>query len=266
MAQYQFNHEWHQERDRLASLEQFEDPGTIRCLEALGVGAGWRCLEVGAGGGSIAAWLCERVGPTGHVLAIDLETKFLAALDYPQLEVRRYDVTTDDLPEADFDLIHERAVLLHLPSRREVLARLVRALKPGGWLLCEDTDFSTFVDGSPDPALRRAGNAMVAFLESRGADPNFGRHLFAELRAAGLAEVGAEGRVYMMRGAHPSSILPRYTLERVRGPAVASGAAGDDEFAAALALLDDPTVAVMSHVMMAAWGRRPQGESVAGGH
>jgi hypothetical protein len=55
MAHYHFDHEWHQERERLASLEQFEDPGTIRHLEALGFGPGWRCLEVGAGGGSIAA-------------------------------------------------------------------------------------------------------------------------------------------------------------------------------------------------------------------
>jgi SAM-dependent methyltransferase len=257
VTQYQFGHEWHQERTRLAHLEQLEDPGTIRHLEALGVGAGWRCLEVGAGGGSIAAWLCERVGRTGHVLATDLETKFLAALDYPNLEARRHDVAADDLPEDAFDLIHERAVLLHLPTRQQVLARLVRALKPGGWLLCEDTDFATFVDGSPYPALRRVGAAMVRFVESRGADPNYGRRLFGELQAAGLREVGAEGRVYMAQGDHPSAVLPRLTLERVREPVVASGAVSDAEYAEALALLDDPAVTLMLHVMMAAWGRRP---------
>lgn len=258
MAQYAFDHAWQQERARLASLEQFEDPGTIRHLVALGVGPGWRCLEIGAGGGSIAAWLCKRVGPTGHVLATDLETKFLAALDEPNLEIRRHDVAVDDLPEAAFDLIHERAVLLHVPTREQVLARLVRALKPGGWLLCEDTDFATVVHGAPDPLLRRALAAMVQFLEARGAEPNFGRRLFAALRDTGLEEVGAEGRAYMMRGAHPSSVLPRSTLERVREPVVAAGALSEAEFAAALALFDDPTLAMMSHVTMAAWGRRPE--------
>jgi SAM-dependent methyltransferase len=257
MAQYQFDHAWQQERSRLASLEEFEDPGTIHHLEALGVGAGWRCLEVGAGGGSIAAWLCERVGPTGHVLAIDLETKFLAALNHPNLEVRRHDVAADDLPEGAFDLIHERAVLLHVPSRQEVLTLLVRALKPGGWLLCEDTDFATLVEGAPVAAIRRVGAAMVAFLASRGADPNYGRRLYDDLRAAGLAEVGAAGRVYMMQGGHPSAVLPRYTFERVRAPAVAGGLASEAEFDAALAALADPTMTLMSHVMMAAWGRRP---------
>jgi SAM-dependent methyltransferase len=257
MGEYQFGHEWQQERNRLASIEQFEDPGTIRHLEALGVGTGWRCLEIGAGGGSIASWLCRRVGPTGHVLATDLETKFLAALDHGNLEVRRHDITADDLPEAAFDLIHERAVLLHLPCRSRVLARLVAALKPGGWLLCEDTDFSTFVDGSTVPALSRVGKEMVRFLESRGAEPNYGRRLYGEVKAAGLVDVGAEGRVYMMRGDHPSSVLPRYTFERIRAPLLASGAVLEAEFEAALAALGDPDVAVMSHVMMAAWGRRP---------
>jgi SAM-dependent methyltransferase len=260
MSRYQFDHEWHLERARLASLERFEDPGTIRHLASLGVGAGWRCLEVGAGGGSIAAWLCERVGADGHVLATDLETKFLAALDYPNLEVRRHDITTDPLPEAAFDLVHTRALLLHLPGRDQVLRRLVAALKPGGWLLCEETDFASFVHGSPYPALCRAGGAMIAFLESRGAEPNYGRRLFAELNAAGLDGVAAAGRVYMMRGCDLSADLPRYTLERVRAPAIAAALASEDDFAVALALFDDPETAVMSHVMMAAWGQRPSQE------
>jgi SAM-dependent methyltransferase len=258
MARYAFGHEWQRERARLASLERFEDPGTVRHLEALGVRAGWRCLELGAGGGSIAAWLCARVGPTGHVLATDLETKFLAALDSPNLEVRRHDVAAEALPEAAFDLIHERAVLIHLPTRREVLARLVRALRPGGWLLCEDTDFATFVEGSPVAAVRRVGAAMVELLASRGVDLNYGRRLFGELRAAGLRDVDAEGRVYVMRGGHPSSVLPRFTFERLRAPLVASGAVTEAEVAEALEALGDPEVAVLSHVMVAAWGQRPE--------
>lgn len=200
---------------------------------------------------------CRRVGPTGHVVAVDLETKFLAALDQPNLEVLRLDVTTDDLPDSAFDLIHERAVLIHLPDQRAVIGRFMRALKPGGWLLCEDTDFSTLVDGSPYPAIRRVGAEMVRFFASRGANLNYGRHLYAALRSAGLDDVQADGRVYVMRGAHPSSTLPRYTFERVRAPLVASGALTKADFAEAFALFDDAATALMSPVMMAAWGRRP---------
>ena len=41
------------ERERLDALEAAIDPTSRRHLEALGVGPGWTCLEVGGGGGSI---------------------------------------------------------------------------------------------------------------------------------------------------------------------------------------------------------------------
>jgi len=59
------------------------------------VAAGWRCLEVGAGGGSIAEWLCDRVGPDGRVVATDLDTRWVAKLSQPYLEVRVHDLLED---------------------------------------------------------------------------------------------------------------------------------------------------------------------------
>src|SRR5262249_41196057 len=65
------------ERRRLALLTEIADPITPRRLSDLGVGPGWRCLDVGAGDGSIARWLAARVGPEGRVVATDLEPRFL---------------------------------------------------------------------------------------------------------------------------------------------------------------------------------------------
>ena len=96
MAAYMHANAWEGERRRLAQVEAAEDPGTIRHLEALGVAAGWRCLEVGGGGGSIAAGLCRRVGPTGAVVATDLGPRFLEALDLPDLAVRRHPAAGGD--------------------------------------------------------------------------------------------------------------------------------------------------------------------------
>ena len=50
-------------RRRIGEVEC--DPLTVRYLLRLGVGDGWRCLEVGAGAGSIVRWLSDRVGPNG---------------------------------------------------------------------------------------------------------------------------------------------------------------------------------------------------------
>ena len=74
---YVYDHAWTQERIRLAGLEAALDPVTHERLAGLGVGPGWRCLEVGAGGGAVAFWLAKRVAPDGLVVATDLETDFL---------------------------------------------------------------------------------------------------------------------------------------------------------------------------------------------
>src|SRR2546426_2292033 len=147
MSAYLFDHAWDAERIRLAGLEVGLDPDTIGHLEDLGVSPGWHCWEIGAGGGSIAAWLCERVGDGGQVLATDLETTFLEKLPYANLVVRRHDIVTDDLPEDQFDLVHARWLLHWLPTRKQVLARMIATLRPHGWLFVEEPDFLTLFHG-----------------------------------------------------------------------------------------------------------------------
>lgn len=64
-------HEVSTEEQRLHLLEQMLDPDTIRTLERRGIQPSWRCLELGAGAGSIACWLASRC-PDGQVVATDL--------------------------------------------------------------------------------------------------------------------------------------------------------------------------------------------------
>ena len=111
MSRYSFDNAWENARRRLRGIEARFDPGTIRHLEAIGVDDGWHCLEIAGGGGSLTEWLCRRVGPRGHVVASDLDTRFLEALDCANLEVRKHNIVTDALPEGAFDLIHTRMVL-----------------------------------------------------------------------------------------------------------------------------------------------------------
>jgi tRNA A58 N-methylase Trm61 len=88
LPSYVFEHGWELERRRLARMEEAFDPNTVRHLEALGVPDGGRCLEVGAGAGSIARWFSHKVGPKGRVVATDVEIDFLSHLNEPNLEVR----------------------------------------------------------------------------------------------------------------------------------------------------------------------------------
>src|SRR4051812_435408 len=63
------------ELPRLSALAAMHDADTFRCLSALGVSPGWRCLDVGAGPGHVARWLATAVGPSGAVTAMDRDTR-----------------------------------------------------------------------------------------------------------------------------------------------------------------------------------------------
>ena len=168
-AGYGLDNAWRKALARLRSLEQWLDPATIRHLRARGVGAGWRCLEVGAGAGSIARWLCGQVCPGGEVVATDIDTRFLESRSEANLRVLRHDITADNLPPAAFDLVHCRLVLAHLPDRHAVLSKLAAALKPGGQLVAEEMDFVSVVADTHQPA-GRAFNAAVARSDGVAAD------------------------------------------------------------------------------------------------
>jgi SAM-dependent methyltransferase len=259
---YAFDNALAVQRERLDTLEELFDPGTIRQLEARGVAPGWRCLEVGAGGGSIAAWLCDRVGPDGSVVATDLDTRWVAKLSRPNLEVRVHDLLEDDLPEGELDLVHTRLLLAWLRDPRVGIERLIAALRPGGLLLAEEIDFASSVpdprmEAGPRALFERAASAHNTVLAQRHSfDPFYGRRVGGDLEDAGLTDTGTDGRATMWRGGGPGGRIWRLSIEQLREEIVALDLLSPTEFEAALALCDDPSLMVMSPVMMAAWGRR----------
>src|SRR5215216_334562 len=142
-ASYIFDETQHDhELDRLRTLEAIFDAPTQRCLLSTCLGPGWRCVEVGAGAGSIAKWMSDTVGPHGNVLAVDVNTRFLSQLSAPNLEVREADIRAAAIEPGSVDLAHVRFVLIHVREWAEALAAIVASLKPGGWLVLEEPDFS----------------------------------------------------------------------------------------------------------------------------
>ena len=167
--------------DRFSALARLFNPSTFRHLAALGLGPGWRCWEVGAGGPSVPAWLASQVGPNGHVLATDLDVSWLdPAAGY---EVRRHDVGQEPPPGDGFDVVHARLVLVHVPERQAAFRAMISALRPGGWLLLEEADPALQPLVSPDeagPAERLANKLKRDFrtlMADRSVDLAFGRTL-----------------------------------------------------------------------------------------
>jgi SAM-dependent methyltransferase len=254
---YGLSSEWEHERRRLALLEQVWDGATTARLTALGVDPGMRCLELGGGGGSIARWLCRRVGPTGHVTATDLDTRWLDEIDEPNLTVMRHDILVDDFAPGSFDVIHARAVLEHIADRDTALKRICRWLAPGGWLHLDDCASFSLATTTND-VYRRALEAWIAILARTGTDYTWARSFPTPLVRRGLVDVGAEVDTPVLRGGSPVAEFWSLTLEFLRPRIVAADLMTPAELDAARALLADPDFWDLSPAFVATWGRAPR--------
>jgi SAM-dependent methyltransferase len=261
---YAFGNERQVQPERLRLLAELLDEGTFTVLAALGIRSGWRCLEVGAGGGSVAAWLARRVAPEGFVLATDLDTTVLRGLDQPCLEVRTHDILRDPLPQAGFDLVHSRLLLAWLADPQAGLARMAAALKPGGCLLTEEMDFLAL---APDPRLGPAAcelftkviDAHHAVLAGRHAfDPFHGRRLAGDLTETGLVNTGCQGRLAIWQGGQPGGRVWQLTLIQLRDALAGSGLVTATDVDQVIEMCGDSRFRFMSQATIAAWGYRPR--------
>jgi 2-polyprenyl-3-methyl-5-hydroxy-6-metoxy-1,4-benzoquinol methylase len=249
---------------RLRNIEALEDPDTTRILERIGVATGWRCAEVGAGAGSIARWLDERVGSEGNVVAADLQTDILENVGAGGAEIRKMDLESESLEETSYDLVHCRNVLVHLADSEAGLRRLLEAVRPGGWIFVEEPDL---VADQADPELpadrrelyARGTGAIFAFLCARGHDVHFGGRIFGILDRLGCEALEAVGLARTFRGGDPQHLSPHAdAFAELRDLVVAEQPIDAATYDAFLALYRDPGFSWREGLRMMVWGRRPR--------
>ena len=258
MAEYLWDQEDEDELTRLRSLEALYDVHTFDVLDRLGVGPGWRCAEVGAGAGSVTEWLCDRVGPTGRVVAVDITTTFLEPLGHGNLDVRRADVVAEPLEAGAYDLVHARTLLEHLATREEVVAQFAAALRPGGVLVAEDVVLTgTTQVHPPSELIERLNDAFAKGFAMGGADLDFGLRLPDTLRAAGLVDVDADGHVPIVTTGTASAHFQTHGLRRQGSLLVDAGLLTDEDVASGIEVASSPGHTMFAPIMIAAWGRKP---------
>lgn len=253
---------------RFGALSELFDPVTFRHVDRLGIGAGMRCWEVGAGGPSVPEGLAARVGPGGSVVATDIDTSWVRDAAGGVIEVRRHDVAADPPPPGPFDLVHARLVLVHVTDRAEAVRRMVSALRPGGLLLLEDADPGLQPLLCPDESgpeqrlANRLRSGFRALMAERGADLAYGRTLPRVLREAGLEDVRADA--YFPITSPACAVLEAATVRQIRGRLVAAGLATDEEVDRHLANVATGRLDLATAPMISAWARRPL-QAAAGG-
>ena len=246
------------ESARLHELQKANDPFTIKRLEAIGVGEGWRCLEVGAGGGSIAQWLGRRVGSGGSVVATDIDVQRLHGLP-ATVNVRRHDVSREDLEPAAYDLVHCRFVLQHLADPVAAFRRIVAAVAPGGWVLLEEGDLGLLEFAGAAESARASVVVHDVFARWRAADvvdSYWGRQLPGLVAALSLEGFGVEAYTPTGRPGEPSYETFRQAWPTTRAAAAVVGIGEDD-----LTCVDEAfarSTMMVGITTFAAWGKVPR--------
>lgn len=242
------------------ALAELLDLGTRNRIRQLLDLPGKRCLEVAAGGGSIAVWLASQVGPSGHVIATDLKPRHIPASD--RLEVREHDITSGDYL-GGFDLVHARLLLNHLPEREKALKHMIDALEPGGVLLTEDflpTPGQEVVARAPDAKtaalLARYQTLHTGTLASHGNDRAWSRRAHSAFYAAGLVDVQVNAYGSAWQGGGPGCRLLEAGIAQLRDDYLTVGISDEDLEAVSAALLD-PRVSLNGFFTIQTSGRKP---------
>jgi SAM-dependent methyltransferase len=154
-------------------------------LDRLGLREGWRCVDVGAGGGDVSVALAELVGRDGRIYAVDSDPRARdevakAAAESGQAQVIGITQAGEDLtlPEP-VDLAFCRFVLMHVVDPVVVLRRMARAVRPGGWVVAQE----------PITSAGRVGGQPLSMPDAR--HPDVGALLPALVKEAGLEVVDA---------------------------------------------------------------------------
>lgn len=247
-------------RSQLGHLETLLDRHTTGFLEETGIRPGQRCLDLGAGGGSITRWLAERTGPEGKVVSVDLDTGPLAA-EQPGVEVLCHDLNDGVPPGGPFDVIHARLLLMHLSRRVEILDALVGALAPGGWLVVGD------FCGPPQRVLASPGEADTrlfyrvqelahAIVGRSGISYDWAHEAGGHMSDAGLEDVHSLAVSQTTAGGTPGCLLSRNYVMQAE-PLLLEGGLTEDELSRYRELLLDSQFRAWFYEFVSTRGRKP---------
>ncbi|MDQ3980692.1 MAG: methyltransferase domain-containing protein [Actinomycetota bacterium] len=167
----------------------------LTALDRLGLREGWRCVDVGAGGGDVSVALAEVVGRDGRVYAVDNDPRARdvvaeAAAAHSQVVAITQAAEELLLPEP-VDLAFCRFLLMHVADPLVVLRRMGAAVREGGWVVAQE----------PLTSAGRVGGRPLSMPDA--VHPDVGAELPALVRAAGLQTVDAWAESPVGAGAGP---------------------------------------------------------------
>jgi SAM-dependent methyltransferase len=239
-------------------------------LEAAGVGAGMRVLDLGTGAGNVALLAAEMVGPSGQVVSVDRDARAIALAaahaeraGVTNVEYAEGDLQTPDLPAGPFDAVIGRFVLMYLADPASTLRAAAALLRPGGIVCFQEVAHNTECSSPAGELIERVHTAVTTTFQLTGADPYMGLRLHRVFTEAGLPRPVLRGETIIASGADaPVWVFGNLArgmaahMERlgVGEPAEARSPTLDERLLAELRAQD---ALMMSPLLVGAWARVP---------
>jgi SAM-dependent methyltransferase len=256
------------ERDRLRSQTDELHEHAVALLGRVGIQPGWRVLELACGPRGVLELLAQQVGPTGTVTGLDINPvhveqarHHVTSLGLGNVSVIEADARRSALPAGSFDLVFARLILINIPDPVRVVAEMVRLVRPGGWVACEEADGGAMLCQPPHPAYTRLTEILKMLYRHDGADILVGRRLPQLLDAAGVRDIGVEGRADVPPAGHPRRTVILDILQAMLSKILEHGLLSTPELDRldrdAREHLANPHTMIMPHLSFMAWGRKP---------
>ena len=166
-------------------------------LKNAGLKEGAVVMDIGCGNGVMTCFMAEKVGPSGHVYAVDMSQD---QLDLTKRRAEEFGLTnisfikadinsTENLPKEVADLAYVRFVLMHMRRPDQGISTIKHVLKPGGKAASMESILESFYKDSKTAIIKNYYNALIKLGEHCSVDYNTGKKLKELYEDAGFSNV-----------------------------------------------------------------------------
>jgi SAM-dependent methyltransferase len=257
------------ELERLLTQAADLRPESEWLLNEIAIREGSRVADVGCGPIGILDLLSQRVGPTGQVVGIEREPRFVAMAEAEiakrglhNTSIVLGDALAPQLERGSFDFVHERLVLINMPiaNQLHLVSEMATLARPGGIVATESWDRASHVCFPDHPSWDVLNSAYRDAVRATNGDGTTGRTLPSLLRSAGLFDIRVKVHVRAVENGDPRRTHRLGILEVAKPKILGLGRFSASEFDkhrnAVADHLNDPNTLLIDQLFVQAWGTK----------
>jgi len=252
--------------DRLINQSKCWEPETDLLFDRIGIQPGWKCLDSGCGPIGVIPSLSKHIGDTGLIVGLDENPHYLSAAkrslcsdNNTNIDLLMGNIYSPSLKEGSFDLCHARFIMNEKGCDTELLDIMIKLSQPGGVIVSQESDWTTWKCYPPQPAWSRIRDAMIRLFDLKGGDINAGLRTYHLFYQANLSDIQVRSAIKAMPVGHPyRSDLVKFALVEKK-QLLDAQILPEEEFNASIKMcnkiIDDPAIIIYSYALTQVWGR-----------